>query len=56
MYGREKDQDIINRLEIMKKNILSKPLTQQQKDDFIAKYNVLFNMANGGLRVLFKAK
>ena len=50
MYGRNKDQDLINRLETMKNNILREPLSQQQKDDFLEKINVLYRMANGALR------
>ena len=50
MYGRNKDVDLINRLESMKKNILSKSLSQSQKNDFEAKYKKLYDMANGGIR------
>lgn len=50
MYGRNKDPDLVRRLEYMKNNILSKSLTQQQKDDFMEKYNLLLKMAEGGLR------
>ena len=50
MYGRNRDNDLIKRLESMKNNILSKNISQQQKDDFNAKYKVLYTMADGGLR------
>ena len=50
MYGRNRDPDLVRRLEFMKNNILSKPLTQQQKDDFMEKYNLLLKMAEGGLK------
>ena len=50
MYGRNRDSDLINRLESMKKVILSKPINTQQNKDFLEKYEILYRMADGGLR------
>ena len=50
MYGRESDQDLISKLSILKNNILSTSLTDQQKDDFNSKYQYLDKMCSGGLR------
>jgi len=50
MYGRESNQDLISKLSILKNNILSTSLTDQQKDDFNSKYQYLDKMCSGGLR------
>ena len=50
MYGRNKDDVLISKVNTLKSNILSKSLSQQQKDDFMDKYNVLYKICDGGLR------
>ena len=60
MYGKEKDNDLINKLNILKSNILSHSLTSAESTDFDNKFNVLYQIANGALgnsrRLNFAAK
>ena len=50
MYGRNSDPDLLNKLNIIKNNILTNPITPQQKEDFLKKFAILSNICNGGLR------
>ena len=50
MYGRNSDNNLLNRINNLKTKILSKTLNQQQKDDFMQKYNILYEICNGALR------
>ena len=50
MYGKERDDNLINRLNKMKSNILSNSLGTKELEDFNEKFNILYEMANGALR------
>ena len=50
MYGRNSDSNLISKLNTLKSNILNQSLSQQQKDDFMNKYNILYQICNGALR------
>ena len=50
MYGRNSDSELLNKLDNTKNQILSNSLSQQEKNDFMAKYKVLHEIYNGGLR------
>ena len=51
--GKEKNDDLVSKLERLRKNIDVTNLNKQQKSDFINKFNVLMRMANGALRGSF---
>ena len=50
MYGKERDNDLINKLNQLKSNITSRSLSSAVSTDFNDKFSVLYQMANGALR------
>ena len=50
MFGKEKDKNLIDRLNKLKLNITNNIKISGQKIEFEKKFGILFYMANGGLR------
>ena len=50
MYGKESNSNLLNKLKTMNTNISNEKLIQQQKDDYLKKYNILYKICDGALR------
>ena len=50
MYGKEKDQNLINKLNQLKSKVTSHSLSSSENTDFNDKFNILYQIANGALR------
>lgn len=50
MHGKEKNTNLIEKLDILKKNIDRNQLNSTDLKDFNEKFNVLYQAANGSLR------
>ena len=50
MYGKEKNDSLISKLNILKSNITKNSLSPSDANDFNDKFSILYQMANGGLR------